>query len=156
MTDQDDDVQTRPAVRIICVDGGGRVLLMRWRDTVNGRVFWEPPGGGIEGSETPLGAARRELYEETGLSPDAVEDVSIPVTRDSYWLGRHFRKVEPFFLARFDGRPEVRPAGFTPEEDETFVAFGWHTLDELARLDELEPPDLLDAISKLLARHARP
>ncbi|WP_225993503.1 NUDIX domain-containing protein [Actinomadura rudentiformis] len=153
-TGEDDDVQTRPAVRIICVDGGGRVLLIRWRDTVTGRVFWEPPGGGIEGDETPLDTARRELHEETGLAPDAVLDVSIPVERDSYWLGRRFKKIEPFFLAHFDGEPRVAPAAFTPEEDETFVAFGWHTLDEIGELDDLEPPDLLAAIILLLDRAA--
>ncbi|MFG2003831.1 NUDIX domain-containing protein [Spirillospora sp. NPDC048911] len=153
-TDEDDDVQTRPAVRIICVDGDQRILLIRWRDTVSGRIFWEPPGGGIEPGETPLETARRELHEETGLSPGAVLDVSIPVERDSFWLGRRFRKVEPFFLARLDGTPEVSPAAFTPEEDETFVAFGWHTLDELEELDELEPPDLVAAIILLLDRAA--
>jgi len=145
-----DEIQTRPAVRVICVDGDDRVLLMQWRDTQTGRVFWEPPGGGIEGDETPIEAARRELDEETGLDPAAIGDLSIPVARDSYWLGQRFKKIEPFFLARYEGRPEVSPNGFTPEESETFVAFGWHTPDEIGRLDELEPPDLLDAISALM------
>jgi dATP pyrophosphohydrolase len=33
--------------------------------------FWQGVTGGGEGDETPLQAARRETYEETGLSPDS-------------------------------------------------------------------------------------
>jgi 8-oxo-dGTP pyrophosphatase MutT (NUDIX family) len=38
----------RPAVRIICLDSAERVLLLHWRDPFDGRVLWEPPGGGVE------------------------------------------------------------------------------------------------------------
>ena len=40
----------------------GRILLSRHRD----RTTWETQGGHIEPGETPLDAARRELYEESG------------------------------------------------------------------------------------------
>jgi hypothetical protein len=56
---------TRPAVRIICVDAGGRVLMLQWRDPLSSALLWEPPGGGIEPGETPFDTARRELAEET-------------------------------------------------------------------------------------------
>jgi 8-oxo-dGTP diphosphatase len=41
---------------------GGRLLLSRHRE----RLTWETQGGHIEPGETPLEAARRELYEESG------------------------------------------------------------------------------------------
>jgi 8-oxo-dGTP diphosphatase len=144
--------EQRPAVRIVCVDSKGRVLLLRWRDPGGGRVIWEPPGGGIDPGETPLEAARRELHEETGLAGDAVEDVSIPVERDFTWMGRHYVKVEPFYLARFDGSPRVDPAGFDATERDTFVGSAWHTPEEIAGLDGLEPPRLLDAVTWLLTQ----
>lgn len=139
----------RRAVRIVCVDGAGRVLLLRWHDPVSGQAFWEPPGGGIDGGETPLEAARRELYEETGLPGDAVTDVSVPVDRDFWWLGVHYKKVEPFHLARFEGTPEVRPAAFTQREIDTYRGHRWFTLTEIAGLDDVDPPHLLRALDEL-------
>ena len=42
----------------------GRLLLSRHRE----RSTWETQGGHIEPGETPLEAARRELYEESGAT----------------------------------------------------------------------------------------
>ncbi|MFG2077952.1 NUDIX hydrolase [Nonomuraea maritima] len=142
----------RAAARVLCLDGDGRVLLMRWKDTVSGLVFWEPPGGGIDPGETPLDAARRELAEETGLPGDAVLDHWTPVERDFTWLGVHYVKVEPFYLARFDGRPEVTPSALTAEESDTYLGFGWFTRAELAALsDPVQPPHLADVMKRLTA-----
>ena len=40
----------------------GKILLSRHKD----RSTWETQGGHIEMGETPLDAAKRELYEESG------------------------------------------------------------------------------------------
>ena len=42
----------------------GRLLLSRHRE----RATWETQGGHIEAGETPLAAARRELFEESGAT----------------------------------------------------------------------------------------
>ncbi len=139
----------RQAVRIVCVDGAGQVLLLRWSDRVSGNVYWEPPGGGLDPGETPLEAARRELYEETGLPGASVSDFSVPVDRDYLWLGVHYKKVEPFHLAHFEGTPEVRPAEFTASEIDAYRGHRWFTLAEIAALDDVEPPHLLRALADL-------
>ena len=41
---------------------GGKILLSRHR----ARTTWETQGGHVEAGETPLEAAKRELYEESG------------------------------------------------------------------------------------------
>ena len=55
----------------------GKILLSRHKD----RTTWETQGGHIEPGETPLDAARRELYEESG----AVDFDIRPVF--DYWAG---------------------------------------------------------------------
>ena len=49
--------------RVLAFDSAGRVLLVRHS---YGSGQWMPPGGGISRGEAPLGAAIRELHEETG------------------------------------------------------------------------------------------
>jgi 8-oxo-dGTP pyrophosphatase MutT (NUDIX family) len=49
--------------RVIICDENGRILLVRGFVGVK----WSLPGGGIEKGESPLRAARREVYEELRL-----------------------------------------------------------------------------------------
>ena len=55
----------------------GKILLSRH----NERLTWETQGGHIEENETPLEAAKRELFEESG----AIEYSIAPVC--DYWSG---------------------------------------------------------------------
>ncbi|MEV4508528.1 NUDIX domain-containing protein [Dactylosporangium sp. NPDC049525] len=142
----------RPAARVICLDAADRVLLLHWRDPFDGRQLWEPPGGGIEPGETPLAAARRELAEETGLDPAAVQDRSVPVERDVWWNGTHYTGAEHFFVARFDGdRPPLMRTGLMPDEQVNLDTHAWVGWSELAALpDRLEPPHLLEVLAALI------
>ncbi|MFF5244703.1 NUDIX hydrolase [Streptosporangium sp. NPDC000095] len=140
----------RPATRVICVDGAGRVLLMHWRDPVGGQTLWEPPGGGIDPGETPLQAARRELTEETGLPGEAVLNLWVPVRREFRWIGVDYAKTERFYLARFEGTPEVSAGAFTAEEHITYLGCDWFSPAEMVDLPgSLEPPDLPEVVSRL-------
>ena len=55
----------------------GKIMLSRHKD----RTTWETQGGHVEPGETPLEAAKRELYEESG----AVEYEIYPIC--DYWAG---------------------------------------------------------------------
>jgi tagatose 6-phosphate kinase len=153
-----EELAHRAAVRIICLDSEGRVLMQRWRDPVSGVNLWEPPGGGIEAGETPIDAARRELQEETGLDPSAIGTDSVAVHRDTVWKGRRFVGVEPFFLARYaQPHPPLRPQALTPEDQENLVEQAWVHWSELASLPgRLEPPQLLNVLRRLAPNDLRP
>ncbi|MBQ7774463.1 MAG: NUDIX domain-containing protein [Lachnospiraceae bacterium] len=56
----------------------GKILLSRHKD----RTTWETQGGHIEAGETPLEAAKRELYEEAGAVQFTIESLC------DYWAGR--------------------------------------------------------------------
>ena len=141
----------RASVRVVCLDSSARVLLLQWRDPSNGELLWEPPGGGIEAGESPVDAARRELVEETGLDPDAVENRSLDVARDAWWKGRRHVGIEPFFVARFAGdRLAVSRDGLLEEERQNLVGHEWLGPEDLAALvDRVEPPNLASVVAAL-------
>jgi 8-oxo-dGTP pyrophosphatase MutT (NUDIX family) len=153
-----EELAHRAAVRIICLDSEGRVLMQRWRDPVSGAFLWEPPGGGIEEGETAIDAARRELTEETGLDPSAIGTENVAVHRDCEWKGRRFVGVEPFFLARYaHPRPAVHPVALSAEDKEILVEQAWVHWSELNALPgRVEPPQLLYVLRRLAPDDLRP
>jgi 8-oxo-dGTP pyrophosphatase MutT (NUDIX family) len=134
----------RPAARVICLDAADRVLLLHWRDPLDGRLLWEPPGGGIEPNETPFEAARRELAEETGLDPANVRNHSMPVERNVRWNGRRLVGPEHFFVARYpEEQPALSRSGLLPDEQINLHGYRWVAWSGLGRLiDPVEPPQL--------------
>jgi 8-oxo-dGTP pyrophosphatase MutT (NUDIX family) len=142
---------TRPAVRIICVDAFGRVLMLQWRDPLSAALLWEPPGGGIEAGETPLDTARRELAEETGLDPGAIGESYVEVHRDDVWKGLRFVGPEQIFLALYPAldAPPLRPVHLTPGEQQNLAGHAWVTRSELLALPNVVPVTLDAVIASL-------
>ena len=63
----------RGAAMTIPVTPSGKYLLIQVYRHPTKRYFWEFPAGLIEEGESPLEAGRRELIEETGITPVHVE-----------------------------------------------------------------------------------
>ncbi len=57
-------VTKRPRARVLVVNEHDQVLLIQ---PYISHGFWTLPGGGLKRGETAVAAARRELYEETGI-----------------------------------------------------------------------------------------
>lgn len=61
----------KPTVDIATIDGKRVILVKRGRDPFKGS--WVLPGGFIEYGETVEDAARREMFEETGVQVELVD-----------------------------------------------------------------------------------
>ncbi|WP_436496973.1 NUDIX domain-containing protein [Actinokineospora sp. HUAS TT18] len=136
------------AVRVVCVDGRGRILLLKWRGPA--ADYWEPPGGGVDPGETLEVAARREFHEETGLPGTAVVGDGVEVSRDFAWFGEPRPRVERFFLARVDTATPTAPVSLSDWEVGKYVDHLWIHPDDLGEADaHVEPPDLARVVREL-------
>ncbi|MFJ4675561.1 MULTISPECIES: NUDIX domain-containing protein [unclassified Kitasatospora] len=63
-------------VRVVALDGWGRVALVEEDVYACGQRLLMCPGGGCEPGEEPAAAARRELAEEAGVRADRVEPLT--------------------------------------------------------------------------------
>lgn len=111
------------AVSVALRSGGRFLLVKRGREPARGLFAF--PGGRIEAGETAEEAARRELLEETGVTPGALSffrEIVIEGRRD----GRPARYRLQVFLAE-DGDGRARPG----DDAETV---GWYSLEEMRAL----------------------
>ncbi|MFT3695263.1 MAG: NUDIX domain-containing protein [Kofleriaceae bacterium] len=144
-------VEPRFAARVLLLDPDDRLLLLRAQDDVVPYHWWVAPGGGLEAGESFEAAARRELFEETGLD--------LPIGR-WVWVRRHvfeFRGAtldqrERYFLARTTSIT-IAP----PKPDDYVTEWRWWTLAELiATHDVLTPRRLPELLADILAGRAPP
>ena len=142
----------RPGARIILLDGDDRILLFFNR--VPGQEqpeSWITPGGALEQSESHEQAARRELWEETGLA-----DVELGpcVWRRRHvwrWDDRLYDSAERFFVVRVD-HPTVAPQALGEMERQAFIEQRWWSVAEIAASpDVFIPRDIAELLPLVIA-----
>lgn len=138
----------RPASRVILIGPDGRTLLMRGGDPASpgDGTWWFTPGGAVDPGESLEEAARRELWEETGLVD--VGWSALVARRQALFsfLGSTFRSIEHFYVAHTP-HFEIAPAGLTAIEEESTGEFRWLDAPEVDVLVEpvypTEPSEVL-------------
>ncbi len=105
------------ASAIVVDSTGERTCLVHHRKSGN----WIQPGGHIEGDESPVDAALREVREETGLVARLHPSAPRPVQVDAHWIHDHYH-LDLRFLAVADG--------VVVHDPEEVLAAGWVSWDE--------------------------
>jgi len=127
----------RPGVGVMLLNRQSCVLVGRRIDMPSDA--WQMPQGGIDGDETPLTAAWREMCEEIGTDKAALLAESRdwhfydlpPDLADLIWRGRFRGQRQKWFAFRFLGEDsDIDIATHQPE----FSAWKWAPMGELPSL----------------------
>jgi TDG/mug DNA glycosylase family protein len=137
----------RQAVRALCLDADGRVLLVRFQHPVTGNAWWASVGGGIDPGETDEAALRRELREEAGLEDFDFGPVVYSREHTFPWARRLLHQRERFYLVRVSTH---EPAPTIDLAAEGVTEVRWWTSAELADPPEtVVPADLRELVRRL-------
>jgi putative (di)nucleoside polyphosphate hydrolase len=136
----------RPCVGVMLLNAHGLAFVGRRSERKGASEgegqWWQMPQGGVDPGETAEEAARRELWEETGVRRAAfiaqTEDWLLydlpPELVGVAWQGRFRGQKQMWFAARFEGTEsevDLRPR---PDHKAEFDAWRWVPVAELPDL----------------------
>ena len=142
----------RPVARVLLFDRDDRVLLfLTTAPDTSGVARWLTPGGGVDPGEEYEEAARRELFEETGL---VVGDLGKPVWAHDYdveWDDADHDTGHAEFYTYVTDAFEPAQEHWTEAEHIDVLEHRWWSLAELlAERPRFEPAELIELVRRQL------
>jgi ADP-ribose pyrophosphatase YjhB (NUDIX family) len=124
------------------------VLAVRLND--NGRIFYRPPGGGIEFGEHSREAACREALEEIG-QPVRAERLLGVVENRFFYNGMQGHEIMFSWLLHFEDESQYERAEIPVIEGngDAYMAYWVHDADLLAKGTPLYPRELVQQLEAL-------
>jgi 8-oxo-dGTP pyrophosphatase MutT (NUDIX family) len=145
--------QHRETARILLTNSSGEffLLLTHFDPEVGLPPRWITPGGGIDAGETPIEAAVRELWEETGIavSQEALGEKLGEIAGRWAWGDglNHHTYVDHFYKLKVEDF-DLDDSGWTDDERRDVLEFRWWSLADLkATGEQIGPHGLADLIS---------
>lgn len=136
----------RKSARILLTDDRDRLLLFRYTPKIR-PPFWCAPGGECEPGESFAAAARRELYEETGLDTDPGPEIAQRADDYETLEGEPITSDERFFRVRTPAF-DVDTCGHTELERAMQMEGRWFTFAEVRDWPEpIFPDTILDLVA---------
>ncbi len=118
----------RDAVGLMVINRDKKVFLGYRAWTQNSPYHWQMPQGGIDAGETPEQAAWRELYEETGMTPEHTRIIAVSDHWYTYDIPNKIHKSidgerQKWFLLFFDGGK--KDINLHIQKRPEFIRFRW-------------------------------
>lgn len=150
--------QHRETARILLTNPKGEVflLLTHFDPEVGLPPRWITPGGGIDEGETPIEAAVRELWEETGIavSQEALGEKVAEISGLWHWGDgqNHHTYVDHFYKLQVSDF-ELDNSGWTEDERRDVLEYRWWSVAQLIETKEQIGPH---GLAELIDSHFLP
>lgn len=147
MSDPITTKRVRRAARIIVLDPQNRALMFRF-DVAGRPPFWVTAGGECEAGETFEEAARRELFEETGIKADPGPQIARTTPEFITVEGEPVQADERYYMVRV-AEARIDTVNHTELEKHVMTQHRWFTMAELRDWPEaIFPETIADIIER--------
>jgi len=139
-------LRIRKSSRLIVLSPQARALMFRF-DVTDRPPFWVTAGGECEPGESFEEAARRELFEETGIHAEPGPQIARTTPQFITVEGEPVQADERYFLIRVTDE-SIDTAHHTELERKVMTQHRWFTLAELEDWHESVFPETLGELIK--------